>query len=430
MRVIVLGAGVIGITSAYYLARAGHEVTVIDKQTAPAMETSFANAGQISPGYASPWAAPGVPLKAIKWLLQKHAPLAIKADGSLAQLRWIYAMLCNCNAHRYAINKARMVRLANYSRTCLQKLRAEIPLAYEGRQYGTLQLFRTQKQLDNSIRDIAVLNEAGIPHQLLDAQQITQIEPALASVREKLSGGLHLPHDETGDCFLFTTQLAQLAKELGVQFRYQTIIKNIQINSRIAEAITILNRDTQAQQSLHADAFVMALSSYSAELLKPWIQLPVYPIKGYSITMPIQQPEHAPKSTLLDETYKVALTRFEQRIRVGGMAHVTGFDYRLPQSKRSTLHFVLNDLFPNAIQPIPLKSDNTDADHFWSGLRPMTPDGTPIVGASKIKNLWINTGHGTLGWTMACGSAALISDLISNRTPEIDASDLSIARYV
>jgi D-amino-acid dehydrogenase len=429
MRVIVLGAGVIGITSAYYLARAGHEVIVIDRQTAPAMETSFANAGQISPGYASPWAAPGVPLKAIKWLLQKHAPLAIKLDGSLAQLHWIYTMLRNCNAQRYKVNKARMVRLANYSQACLHKLRSEIPLAYEGRQYGTLQLFRTQKQLDNSIRDITVLTAAGIPHQLLNAQQITQIEPALASVREKLSGGLHLPHDETGDCFLFTTQLAQSAQQLGVQFRYHTTIQNIQVTSDSAQAITVVDHNTQVQQSLYADAFVMALSSYSTELLKPWMTLPVYPIKGYSITMPIQEPIHAPRSTLLDETYKVALTRFEQRIRVGGMAHVSGFDQHLSQTKRSTLHFVLNDLFPEAIQPILLKPDNTNVDQFWSGFRPMTPDGTPIVGPCRIKNLWLNTGHGTLGWTMACGSAALISDLISKRTPEIEADDLAITRY-
>lgn len=430
MRILVLGAGVIGITTAYYLARAGHEVIVIDRQPAPAMETSFANAGQISYGYAAPWAAPGVPIKAIKWLLQKHAPLAIKLDGSLNQLRWIYAMLGNCNANSYAVNKARMIRLAHYSRDCLQHLRTETNIAYEGRQYGTLQLFRTQKQLDNSIRDIAVLKEAGIAHQLLNAHQLAQIEPALASTRDKLSGGLHLPNDETGDCFLFTTQLAQLASQLGVQFHYHTLIENIQITAQTAQTITTLSTQTQERLSLNADAFVVALGSYSAKLLQPWIRLPVYPVKGYSITMPIEQSHNAPQSTILDETYKVALTRFEQRIRVGGMAHVTGFDHRLPLSKRSTLHFVLNDLFPHATQAFSPKQDNMQIDHFWSGLRPMTPDGTPIVGKSNIKNLWINTGHGTLGWTMACGSAALISDLISNHSPAIDASDLSIARYL
>lgn len=420
MHVIVLGAGVIGITNAYYLARAGHQVTVIDRQSGPAIETSFANAGQISVGYAAPWAAPGVPFKAIKWMMQKHGPLAIKFDGSWAQLRWMAAMLGQCNARSYATNKARMLRIAEYSRNCLNDLRDQIDLHYEQRQRGTLQVFRTQQQFDNSARDIAVLEEAGLAYRLLTAPELTQVEPALASAGVNLSGGLYLPGDETGDCYLFTTQLARLAKELGVKFHYQTTVDRLEIADKQVNAVHIVNAN--GKQRLTADAVVVALASFSAELLQEVMYLPVYPVKGYSITTTITNEANAPVSTVLDETYKIALTRFDKRIRVGGMAHIMGFDSYLNTNKRDTLRLVLNDLFPNSI-------DQQEDDHFWSGLRPMTPDGTPIIGPTEIKGLWLNTGHGTLGWTMACGSGALLSDLISGQAPAIRADDLALTRY-
>lgn len=420
MRVIILGAGVIGTTSAYYLARAGHEVTVIDRQAEPAAETSFANAGQISVGYAAPWAAPGVPLKAIKWLLQKHGPLAIKPDGSATQLRWILAMLGQCNAHSYSINKARMLRLASYSQTCLQALRDSTHLHYEGRQGGTLQIFRTQQQLDNSTRDIAVLRDQGLAYRRLQANELAQVEPALLGVQEKLSGGLYLPNDETGDCHLFTTQLAQLAQEIGVHFRYQTTVERVDIQGGEAQAVHI--QHANGKERLTAEAMIVALASFSPSLLQDWVRLPVYPVKGYSITTAIANDAAAPISTVLDETYKIAITRFDHRIRVGGMAHIMGFDNSLQAAKRATLRFVLDDLFPSSA---PAQEELS----FWAGLRPMTPDGTPIVGASGIKGLWLNTGHGTLGWTMACGSAALLTDLINKKTPAIAADDLSLARY-
>ncbi|WP_348635343.1 D-amino acid dehydrogenase [Herbaspirillum sp. LeCh32-8] len=419
MRVVILGSGVIGVTSAWYLARAGHEVTVLERQDGPALETSFGNAGQISPGYASPWAAPGIPLKAMKWMFQEHAPLAIRPDGTLRQLRWMWQMLRNCNAASYAVNKERMVRLAEYSRDCLRQLRADTGIPYEGRQQGTLQLFRTQEQLDGASKDIAVLKEAGVPYELLSADELARAEPALGKVRSKLTGGLRLPNDETGDCQLFTTRLAKMAEDLGVTFRYGVSI------DALAMAGGKIGGVVCGRELVQADAYVVALGSYSPQLLRdvPVLpEIPVYPLKGYSITVPITDAAAAPVSTILDETYKIAVTRFDDRIRVGGMAEIVGYDKTLKTKRRATLELVVNDLFPGA-------GDTTRAS-FWTGLRPMTPDGTPVVGATPVPNLYINTGHGTLGWTMSCGSGQLLSDLISGRRPAIASDDLSVARYM
>ncbi|MFJ2992028.1 D-amino acid dehydrogenase [Pandoraea sp. NPDC087047] len=415
MKVIVLGSGVIGVTSAYYLAKAGHDVTVLDRQAGPALETSFGNAGQISPGYASPWAAPGIPTKAIKWLFQKHAPLAIRPDGTLTQLKWLYQMLRNCTPERYAVNKERMVRIAEYSRDCFRDLRAQTGIAYEGRQAGTLQLFRTEEQLANAARDIAVLEEAGVPFELLDSKALAGAEPALAAVSDKLTGGLRLPNDETGDCQMFTTRLAAMAEALGVNFRYDMPIDGLQVaGDKIGGVVC-------AGTLQRADAYVVALGSYSTPFLRGIVDIPVYPLKGYSITVPIVDASRAPVSTILDETYKIAVTRFEDRIRVGGMAEVVGYNKALNPARRATLEMVVNDLYPGA--------GNTAEASFWTGLRPMTPDGTPIVGATALRNLFVNTGHGTLGWTMSCGSGQLLADLMSGRRPAILADDLSVARY-
>jgi D-amino-acid dehydrogenase len=413
MNIIVLGSGVIGTTTAYYLARAGHSVRVLDRQAAPAQETSFANAGQISPGYASPWAAPGIPLKAIKWMLQAHAPLAIGLDGSWAQLRWMGQMLQNCTPERYNINKARMVRLAEYSRDCLQALRADTGIQYEGRQGGTLQVFRTQAQLDDVAKDVAVLQEAGVPFELLTPAQMRQAEPALNT--GLLTGGLRLPHDETGDCHLFTTRLADQARALGVVFQYGVNITGIHGDGRQVTSIEVNG------QPMHSDAYVVALGAFSTRMLADLLPIPVYPVKGYSLTVPIAQTGSAPVSTVLDETYKIALTRFDERIRVGGMAELRGFDMSLRARRRATLELCLSDLFPGA--------GDLQAGSFWTGLRPMTPDGTPIVGATPLRNLYLNTGHGTLGWTMACGSGKLLADLMSGRVPDIRADDLAVSRY-
>lgn len=413
MKVLVLGAGVIGTTTAYYLARAGHEVTVVDRQGGPAQETSYANAGQVSPGYAAPWAAPGVPLKAVRWMFQKHAPLAIGLDGSAAQLRWMWQMLRNCSPERYAVNKERMVRLAEYSRDCLAQLRTDTGIHYEGREGGTLQVFRTQAQLDGVAKDVAVLQSAGVPFDLLDAASLRRAEPAIAS--ERLVGGLRLPNDETGDCHLFTNRVGHMAQSMGVRFLFGAAVDRVEMAGGRVVGVAV------GRQLLKADAYVMAMGSYSTAQLAGMLDIPVYPVKGYSITVPIADEAKAPVSTVLDETYKVAITRFDRRIRVGGMAELRGFDLQLNPRRRETLELCLNDLFPGGGYP--------GTSHFWTGLRPMTPDGTPLVGRTPVPNLYLNTGHGTLGWTMACGSARVLADVMSGRAPEIRADDLSVVRY-
>ena len=416
MRVVVLGSGVVGVTSAYFLARAGFEVTVVDRQPGPGMETSFANAGQVSPGYSAPWAAPGIPLKGIKWLFQRHAPLSIRPDGTLWQLQWAGMMLRNCTAARYAVNKSRMVRLAEYSRDCLRELRVETGINYEQRTQGTLQVFRTQQQLEAAGKDIAVLSECGVDFELLDRDGCARVEPALGLVKEKLVGGLRLPGDETGDCQLFTTRLAEEAKKLGVVFAYdQTVHRLLSEKGRITGVET-------GNERIQADQFVVALGSYSRPLLKELgLNIPVYPVKGYSLTVPITDAAASPVSTIMDETYKVAITRFDDRIRLGGMAELAGFDLSLNPRRRETLELVAKDLFPHG--------GDIPAAEFWTGLRPMTPDGTPIVGRTRYDNLWLNTGHGTLGWTMSCGSAKVLADLMDKRRPQIAANDLDLSRY-
>ncbi|MGY5774986.1 D-amino acid dehydrogenase [Rhizobium sp. LEGMi135b] len=415
MKVVVLGAGIIGVTSAYQLAKAGHEVTVIDRQQGPALETSFANAGEVSFGYCSPWAAPGIPMKAIKWLFMHHAPLILRPKVDGAMLAWLVKMLSNCTSERYAINKSRMLRLADYSRISLAEVREETGIAYDERMQGTLQLFRTQQQLDASAKDVKALAADGIPYEVLDPDGCIRVEPALKHVRGKIVGGLLTPKDETGDCFKFTNALAAKAVDLGVQLQYGTTIKGFDVEGGQVRAVMT------DRGRMDADAIVVALGSYSPLLLKPLgISLSVYPVKGYSLTIPITDASRAPESTVMDETYKIAITRLGDRIRVGGMAEISGYTNDLGLPRRQTLEHSVTDLFPGG--------DVAKAS-FWSGLRPMTPDGTPVIGPTKIKGLFLNTGHGTLGWTMSSGSARVISDLVSGRKPDIDATDLAISRY-
>ncbi len=416
MKIIVLGGGVIGTTSAYYLAQAGHDVTVLDRQPGTGLETSYANAGEVSPGYSAPWAAPGIPLKAIKWMMMRHSPLVIRPHIDPEMWRWLFQMLSNCTVARYEVNKGRMVRLAEYSRDCLRALRAATGISYDERTQGTLQLFRTQKQLDSAANDIAVLQKYDVPYELLDPEGCIRVEPALAHVRGKFVGALRLPGDETGDCFKFTQQLAAKAEQAGVKFRYGTAIQHL---VTVGKKIRAVQTD---HGELKADAFVLALGSYSPLLLRELgMRIPVYPVKGYSITVPIADTSGAPESTVMDETYKVAITRLGDRIRVGGTAEIAGYDLTLRSARRATLEHSVTDLFPRG-------GDVAKAE-FWTGLRPMTPDGTPIVGPTPYGNLFLNTGHGTLGWTMACGSGRLLADLMSGKRTEIDTEGLFMDRY-
>jgi D-amino-acid dehydrogenase len=415
MKVIVLGAGVVGTTTAYQLAKAGHEVTVIDRQPGPALETSFANAGQVSFGYCGPWAAPGIPLKAIKWMMEKHAPLIVKPKADMAMLSWLAKMLANCTESRYALNKGRMLRLSEYSRLSLAEVRAETGISYDAGMQGTVQLFRSQQQLDASAKDVKALAADGVPFEVLDREGCIRVEPALAHARDKIAGGLLTPKDETGDCFKFTNALAAKAVEMGVTFRYGVTADHLAVEGgRIAGVVV-------AGKLVAAESVVVALGSYSPFMVKSLgISLPIYPVKGYSLTIPIVDESRAVSSTVLDETYKIAITRLGDRIRVGGMAEISGFTKDLPEARRKTLELSVTDLFPGG---------DLSRATFWSGLRPTTPDGTPIIGKTKIDGLYLNTGHGTLGWTMSTGSARVISDIVSGRKPEIDAADLAVSRY-
>jgi len=416
VKILVLGSGVIGVTSAYYLAQAGHEVTVIDRQPKPALETSFANAGEVSPGYSSPWAGPGVPVKAVKWLLMKHGPLVIRPKLDPVMWIWLLKMLRNCTSARYAINKGRMIPIAEYSRDCLRALRSETGIHYDERAQGTLQLFRQQSQLDDTGDDIAVLKQYGVPYEVLDRAGCIAAEPALSAVKDKIAGGLRLPQDETGDCHMFTQALALEAEKLGVRFAF-----NVGIQGLIADAARVTGVAT-TNGTLQADAYVAALGSWSPRLLRPLgISLPVYPVKGYSITVPISDPDAAPVSTVMDESYKVAITRLGNRIRVGGTAEISGYSDKLYPARRATLDHSLTDLFP--------RGGDIGKATFWSGLRPMTPDGPPVIGPTRYSNLHLNTGHGTLGWTMACGSGRVLADMLSGRKPDIDVSELALSRY-
>lgn len=416
MKVLVLGGGVIGVTSAYYLAKAGHEVEVVERRDGPGAETSFANAGQISPGYSSPWAGPGVPLKALKWLSMRHGPLVLRPTADPAMWVWLLRMLGNCTSKRYAINKARMVPLAEYSRDRLRELRVETGIAYDERSLGTLQLFRTRRQLDEVTKDVDVLRQFGVGYEVVGREGCIAAEPGLARAPADFVGGLRLPGDETGDCRLFTERLAAVAVALGVRFSYRSEFHHFSTEGKaVAGAVT-------SQGLRVADAYVVALGSHAAAAVRGLgLKLPVYPVKGYSLTIPVADEAMAPVSTVMDETYKTAITRLGDRIRVGGTAELAGFDMSLRAGRRAALEHSFTGLFPHG-------GDVRQAA-YWCGLRPMTPDGPPIVGATPVQRLFLNTGHGTLGWTMACGSGRVIADIVGGATPEIDVGGLNLARF-
>ncbi|MGY8606843.1 D-amino acid dehydrogenase [Gluconobacter cerinus] len=417
MKIIVMGAGVIGVTTAWYLAQEGHEVEVIDRQPGVGLETSFANAGQVSPGYSTPWAMPGLPFKVAKWMTSKHSPLIIRPRFDTAMFRFMGELLANCSEKAYDINKSRMLRIAEYARDKIDALRDETGITYDGDQKGLIQLFRTDAQVEHAAEDMRLLAESGVDHQLLNVDEIIAHEPGLAHARHRLRGGLRLPGDQTGDAHLFTRRLAAMAEQKGVKFRLGTTIEAIEAADK-----SIVSIRTSAGR-MTADAYVLALGSYSPRLMKPLeLRLPIYPIKGYSLTMPITDESRAPVSTVNDETYKVAITRLGDRIRIGGTAELTGFSLRLSPDRRETLELSFNEMYGGG---------DLSAARYWTGLRPCTPDGTPIVGpAPRYGNLWLNTGHGTLGWTMAAGSGQIVADQISGRQTAIPSLDLSLDRYL
>jgi len=413
MRVIVLGAGVIGTTSAYYLAKAGHEVTVVERRDGPALETSFANAGGICPGFAGPWAAPGMPAKLARWLLARQAPVALRPRLDPQQWRWLLRFLGNCRVDRFRRNKARMQRIAHYSKACLTELCAETAIAFDHGTGGVLQLLRTEQELAGAANAVKVLAAFDVPHRLLDRQGVLAVEPALQGAAVHFAGGLHLPGDETGDCHKFTRALAELLQGRGVSFRFATRVSGIRTDGGRVSAIV-----TDADP-LAADAYVVALGSATAPLLRHvGIDLPIYPVKGYSFTADLDPNTPAPRSSVMDEHHKVMITRMGTRIRAAGAAEIAGYDLTVREAGAATVLASLRELFPRIVPTATA----------WAGLRPMTPDGPPYLGATALANLFVNVGHGSNGWTQACGCGRIVADIVLGRRPEIDMEGYDVGR--
>jgi len=417
MKVVVLGAGIIGTTSAYFLAKQGHEVTVIDRQDSVSMETSHANAGCLSYGFTSPWASPGLPFSVLKWVLTGRSPLIINPNMSVETIKFLYRMYKNCNSRSYEINKSRMLRVANYSQKALLEIETDFDLYYEQKKQGSLQLFWDSKEIEKTQKDIAILDKFNINSQLLSAEECVKIEPGLQYVKNKLAGGIQFMDDFTGNCYLFSTEVYKKCVEMGVNFEFNTEIKSLQIsNDKIASVST-------DSGEIKADCYSVSLGSYSTKILsKIGIEIPIYPVKGYSITLPVLSNEDAPQSTIMDEKNKIAITRLGDRIRVAGMAHLTDFDKNLRTKSLDSLMSGLDLLFPKSYE-------SSKETNFWTGFRPSTPDGTPIIGPTPFNNLFLNTGHGTLGWTMSAGSGKLLANLVSGIDPEISTEGIDMSRY-
>ena len=417
MKVVVLGAGIIGTTSAYFLAKQGHEVTVIDRQDSVSMETSHANAGCLSYGFTSPWASPGLPFSVLKWILTGRSPLIINPNMSVETIKFLYRMYKNCNSRSYEINKSRMLRVANYSQKALLEIETDFDLYYEQKKQGSLQLFWDSKEIEKTQKDIAILDKFNINSQLLSADECVKIEPGLQYVKNKLAGGIQFMDDFTGNCYLFSTEVYKKCVEMGVNFEFNTEIKSLQIsNDKIASVST-------DSGEIKADCYSVSLGSYSTKILsKIGIEIPIYPVKGYSITLPVLSNEDAPQSTIMDEKNKIAITRLGDRIRVAGMAHLTDFDKNLRTKSLDSLMSGLDLLFPKSYE-------SSKETNFWTGFRPSTPDGTPIIGPTPFNNLFLNTGHGTLGWTMSAGSGKLLANLVSGIDPEISTEGIDMSRY-
>ena len=417
MKVLVLGAGVVGVATAYYLWRDGHEVVVVDRQAGPGLETSYGNAGGICPSFAGPWAAPGMISKVLKMSLQADSPIRFSLALDKRKISWVRQWLKNCNTEKFRINKLRMQRVAHYSYHCLQDIAASAPITdfdfYDG---GVLQIFRTQAELDVGRISAKALEEFGVPWKLLTGDQLTDVEPAMGRTAVKVAGALHMPADASGDSFKFVNQLAAFLAARGVTFQYDTPIQSIQTSG---DAITGVQTSKGA---MHADSYVVALGSYAPFLLAPLgIKLPVYPLKGYSITVPVTEPEAATKMAVMDEHNKVMISRLGNRIRAAGMAELTGYGLELKDDRRDLLVRVVRELFPTGL--------DFDQVEFWAGLRPMTPDGPPILGKTAWRNLYLNSGQGSNGWTQSCGTGKIVADLVNGRTPEIDMEGLTAARF-
>ena len=410
MKVIVLGAGVIGTTSAWYLARAGHEVLVVDRQSEPGLETSFANGGQISVSHSEPWANPTAPLQILRWLGREDAPLLFRPRFDLEQWLWGMRFLLECLPARARRNTAQALALAMYSREQLHELRRETGIAYDAQTRGILHLYEERREFAHARAQVDFLNSHGLDVSIKTPEECVEIEPALGRAAHRFAGAAYARTDESGDASMFTRNLAELCRRQGVEFRFNVNVSRIEL-ARGAATRVVVDDDRGIEESLRADAYVVALGSYSPLLLRPiGLALPVYPVKGYSITLSLQPGDEAPYTSLTDHSRKLVFSRLGERLRVAGTAELNGYDTEINAVRCEALVARCFELFPQAGRP-------QDAQ-FWTGLRPATPSNLPIVGRSKVPNLYLNTGHGTLGWTLSCGSGRALADIVSGRLPE------------
>ena len=408
MKIAVLGAGVVGVTSAWFLTRAGHEVTVFDRQEAAAMETSFANGGQISISHAEPWANPATPKQVLKWLGREDSPMLFRLRADPYQWAWGLAFMRECLPARTRANAAQIAAINRYSREQLQALRAETGIQYEQQMRGILRFYQDRRALDEAVAATELEKQHGIDLRVLSAAECVQLEPALAACAATIAGGVWAPADESGDAHKFTQELAALCAGRGVQFRYGKRIERIE-----AAGGQVVRVQLERGESIAADAYVLALGSYSPLLLRPLgISLPVYPLKGYSITIPLAEGDVAPQISLSDGAHKLVMSRLGNRLRVAGTAELTGYDTAINEVRCRAIVRRTFELFPKAGRP--------EKAEFWAGLRPATPGGVPCIGRTRYPNLLLNTGHGTLGWTMACGAGAAIAEIVSGRKPETE----------
>lgn len=408
MNILVLGAGVVGTTTAWYLKQAGHTVTVIDRQPIAGNETSFANGGQISVSHAEPWANPHVFAHLMRWLGREDAPLLWRWRADLAQWLWGLRFLPECLPGRTRRNVEAIVNLALYSRGCLQALRAETGLHYDHLERGILHLYTDPAEYAQAAAAASLMRSFGLDREPVDVDRCLEIEPALRDARAYLVGGDYTPSDESGDAHRFTRALAERAQAAGVDFRFGLTVDRIAPAGRRIAGVVV--RGADSEELLTADAYVVALGAYSPMLLNPLgVRVPVYPAKGYSATLTLAEGTLAPQVSLTDDGRKIVFSRLGNRLRVAGTAEFNGYNLELNPVRCEALMARTRELFPHL--------EYVGEPAFWCGLRPATPSNVPCIGASRYDNLWLNTGHGTLGWTMACGSGAALADLISGRRP-------------
>ena len=420
MHVVVLGAGVVGTASAWYLARAGHEVTVLDRQAEAALETSFANGGQISVSHAQPWANPTAPLKVLQWLGREDAPLLFRPRADLDQWLWGARFLLECLPGRTRRNTEAAFALASYSRNCLGELRRETGIRYDQSERGVLHIYTERGLFEHAHGEVALLRARGLEVAIKSADECVAVEPALAHARAKLYGGAYAASDESGDAHLFTQRLAALARQQGVQFRFNVSVNRIELDAGRVSRV-VIDDEVGIEESVRADAFVVALGSYSRLALRSiGISLPIYPVKGYSITIALEPGDEAPTVSLTDHERKIVISRLGDRLRVAGTAELAGYDTEINEMRCEVLVKRCFELFPKAGKP--------EAAQYWTGLRPATPSNLPIIGRTRFPNLYLNTGHGTLGWTMACGAGRALADIMCGKTPEPDFRFLGVER--